>query len=97
MLRLTALVLLMAAVLTQAGTAAGYSNAAAPSTPRPAQRVVVRTQLVPASSDGFDWLDAAAGFGAALASVAAGLFVIGVASRRSRGRGELTYVERSTR
>jgi hypothetical protein len=31
--------------------------------------VVVRTELVP-ESDAFDWLDAAAGFGLAIASVA---------------------------
>jgi hypothetical protein len=92
MLRQAALVLLMAAVLAPAAT---YSHAATPSTPRPAERVVVRTQLVPASSDGFDWLDAAAGFGAALVSVAVGLFVIGVASRRSRGRPELTKAQNS--
>ena len=55
----------------------------------------MRTQLVPASSDGFHWLDAAAGFGAALVSVAAGLLVISVASRRSRGRPELTKVQNS--
>jgi hypothetical protein len=95
MLRQAALVLLMAAVLAPAGTAARYSHAAAPSTPRPAERVVVRTQLVPASSDGFHWLDAAAGFGAALVSVSAGLLVIGVASRRSRGRPELTKAQNS--
>jgi hypothetical protein len=84
MLRLTALVLLMAAVLAQAWTAAGYSNVAAPSTPRPAQRVVVRTQLVPASSDGFDWLDAAAGFGLAIVSV--GVVLLVVAARRAHFR-----------
>ena len=42
----------------------------------PPQRVVVRTELVPAS-DGFDWLDAAAGFGAAVALVAVVLLVAG--------------------
>lgn len=80
MLRRAALVLLMAAVLAPAGTAARYSHAAAPSTPRPAQRVVVRTQLVPASSDGFDWLDAAAGFG--LAIVSGGVVLLVAAGRR---------------
>lgn len=73
------MVLLMAAVLASAGTAARYSHAAAPKTPRPAQRVVVRTQLVPASSDGFDWLDAAAGFGLAIVS---GCVVLLVAAGR---------------
>ena len=42
----------------------------------PPQRVVVRTELVPAS-DGFDWLDAAAGFGLAIALVAVVLLVAG--------------------
>jgi hypothetical protein len=55
-----------------------YIHAATPTTPRPpAQRVVVRTQLVPASSDGFDWLDAAAGFGLAIVSVGVVLLVVG--------------------
>ena len=80
MLRQAALVLLMAAFLAPAGTAARYSHAAAPNTPRPAQRVVVRTQLVPASSDGFDWLDAAAGFG--LAIVSGGVVLLVAAGRR---------------
>jgi len=84
MLRQAALVLLMAAVLAPAGTAARYGHAAAPSTPRPAQRVVVRTQLVPASSDGFDWLDAAAGFG--LAIVSGGVVLLIVAGHRPRFR-----------
>jgi hypothetical protein len=84
MLRQAALVLLMAAVLAQAGTAARYSHAAAPRTPRPTERVIVRTQLVPASSDGFDWLDAAAGFG--LAIVSGGVVLLVVASRRPRFR-----------
>jgi hypothetical protein len=65
MLRQAALVLLATAVLPPAGTAGRYSPTAAPSLRAPAQRVVVRTELVPASSDGFDWLDAAAGFGMA--------------------------------
>jgi len=42
----------------------------------PPQRVVVRTELVPAS-DGFDWLDAAAGFGVAVGLVALVLLVAG--------------------
>ena len=42
----------------------------------PPHRVVVRTELVPAS-DGFDWLDAAAGFGLAIALVAVLLLVAG--------------------
>jgi hypothetical protein len=84
MLRQAALVLLMAAVLAPAGTAARYSNAAAPSTPRPAERVVVRTQLVPASSNGFDWVDAAAGFG--LAIVSGGVVLLAVAGHRPRFR-----------
>ena len=42
----------------------------------PPQRVVVRTELVPAK-DGFDWLDAAAGFGVAVALVAVVLLVTG--------------------
>ena len=41
----------------------------------PPQRVVVRTELVPAS-DGFDWLDAAAGFGLAIASGAVVLLLV---------------------
>ena len=85
MLRQAALVLLMAAVLAPAGTAARYSNVAAPNSPRPpAQRVVVRTELVPASSDGFDWLDAAAGFG--LAIVSGGVALLVVAGYRPRFR-----------
>jgi hypothetical protein len=85
MLRQAALVLLMAAVLVPAGTAAGYGHAAAPGSPRPpTQRVVVRTQLVPASSDGFDWLDAAAGFG--LAIVSGGVVLLVVAGHRPRFR-----------
>jgi len=71
-------VLLATAVLAPAGTAGRYSHAAAPSTPRaPAQRAVVRTELVPASSDGFDWLDAAAGFGLAIGLAAVVLLVAG--------------------
>jgi hypothetical protein len=85
MLRQAALVLLLAAVLAQAGTAARCNHVAAPSSPRPpAQRVVVRTELVPASSDGFDWLDAAAGFG--LAIVSGGVVLLVVAGHRPRFR-----------
>jgi hypothetical protein len=80
MLRQAALVLLMAAVLSPAGTAARYGHTATQSTPRPAERVVVRTQLVPASTDGFDWLDAAAGFG--LAIVSGGVVLLVIAGRR---------------
>jgi hypothetical protein len=43
---------------------------------------VVRTELVPAS-DGFDWLDAAAGFGLAIASVAVVLLLVAGQSNRS--------------
>jgi hypothetical protein len=46
--------------------------------------VVVRTELVPASSDGFDWLDAAAGFG--LAIVSGGVVLLVVAGHRPRFR-----------
>jgi len=56
-----------------AGVGAGVAPADAPKTPP--QRVVVRTELVPAS-DRFDWLDAAAGFGLAMASVAVVLFLL---------------------
>ena len=85
MLRQAALVLLLAAVLAQAGTAARCNHVAAPSSPRPpAQRVVVRTELVPGSSDGFDWLDAAAGFG--LATVSGGVALLVVAGHRPRFR-----------
>jgi hypothetical protein len=79
-LRQVALVLLATAVLAPAGTAVRYSQAAASSTPRPAQRVVVRTELVQTSSDGFDWLDAAAGFALAIFSV--GVVLLVVAGRR---------------
>ena len=73
MLRRATLVLVAAAALAPV---AGAGHAAAPRTPRhPPQRVVVRTELVPGSSDGFDWLDAAAGFGLAMASVAVVLLV----------------------
>jgi len=65
-------VLVAAALLTPvaaAGRSGGPSQA-------PGQRVVVRTELVPAG-DGFDWLDAAAGFGLAIALVAVVLLVAG--------------------
>ena len=85
MLRRATLVLVAVAALAPAAGAARCSHAAASSTPRQLpQRVVVRTELVPGSSDGFDWLDAAAGFGLALASVA--VVVLVVAGRRSRVR-----------
>jgi hypothetical protein len=72
-LRQAALVLVAAAAaLAPVAAAGGYGH-----TPRPQpHRVVVRTELVPAS-DGFDWLDAAAGFGVAVALVAVVLLVAG--------------------
>ena len=71
MLRHAALVLVAAAALTPVA-AAGHGH-----TPHaPSQRVVVRTELVPAD-DGFDWLDAAAGFGVAVAVGAVVLLVAG--------------------
>lgn len=51
--------------------AAGRDGHTPKAPPRP---VVVRTELVPAS-DGFDWLDAAAGFGLAIALIAGVLLV----------------------
>jgi hypothetical protein len=66
------LVLVAAAALAPVAAAGRYSHA--PQTPP--QRMVVRTELVPAS-DRFDWLDAAAGFGVALALVAVVLLVAG--------------------
>jgi hypothetical protein len=77
-LRQAALVLVAAAAL--APVAAASWSGHTPQT-RP-QRVVVRTELVPAS-DGFDWLDAAAGFGLAMASVAVVLLL--VAGHRNGG------------
>ena len=72
MLRQAALVLVVAAALTPVGAAGGQGH-----TPQaPPQRVVVRTELVP-SNDGFDWLDAAAGFGVAVGLVAVVLLVAG--------------------
>jgi hypothetical protein len=70
-LRQAALVLVAAAALAPVAAAGRYGH-----TPQPPQRVVVRTELVPAS-DGFDWLAAAAGFGVAVALVAVLLLVAG--------------------
>jgi len=61
-----------ATALAPVAAAGRYSHT--PQTPQ--QRVVVRTELVPAS-DGVDWLDAAAGFGVAVALVAVVLLVAG--------------------
>jgi hypothetical protein len=70
-LRQATLVLVAAAALAPVAAAGRYSH-----TPQtPPQRVVVRTKLVPAS-DRFDWLDAAAGFGLAMASVAVVLLLM---------------------
>jgi hypothetical protein len=70
-LRQVTLLLVAAAALTPAAAAGRYSH-----TPQtPPQRVVVRTELVPAS-DGFDWLDAAAGFGLAMGSGAVVLLLV---------------------
>jgi hypothetical protein len=71
-LRQAALVLVAAAALAPVAAAGRYGH-----TPKaPPQRVVVRTELVPAG-DGFDWLDAAVGFGLAVALVAVVLLVAG--------------------
>lgn len=64
--------LVAAAALAPVAAAGSYGHTPKP----PAHRVVVRTELVPAS-DGFDWLDAAAGFGLAIALVAVVLLVAG--------------------
>jgi len=70
--RQATLVLVAAAALAPVAAAGRYSH-----TPKvPPQRVVVRTELVPAS-DGFDWLAAAAGFGLAVALAAVVLLVAG--------------------
>lgn len=69
--------LVAAAALTPVAAAGRHGHT--PSTP---QRVVVRTELVPAS-DGFDWLDAAAGFGLAITSGAVVLLL--VAGHRNGG------------
>ena len=65
---------MLAAAALLAPAAAADRHGQAPQTPP--QRVVVRTELVPAN-DGFDWLDAAAGFGLAIALVAVVLLVAG--------------------
>jgi hypothetical protein len=76
--RQATLVLVAAAALAPVAAAGRYSH-----TPQtPPQRVVVRTELVPAS-DGFEWLDAAAGFGVAVALVAVVLLVAGQRLARS--------------
>ena len=64
--------LVAAAALAAAAAAGSYGHTPKP----PPHRVVVRTELVPAS-DGFDWLDAAAGFGLAIVLVAVALLVAG--------------------
>lgn len=64
--------LVAAAALTPVAAAGGHGHTPQP----PPQRVVVRTELVPAH-DGFDWLDAAAGFGVAVALAAVVLLVAG--------------------
>jgi hypothetical protein len=64
---------LAAIAVVAAGVGAGVTRADAPQTPP--QRVVVRTELVRAN-DGFDWLDAATGFGVAMASVAVVLLLV---------------------
>ena len=63
--------LVAAAALTQVAAAGGHGH-----TPQaPPQRAVVRTELAPAS-DAFDWIDAAVGFGLAIASVAVVLLLV---------------------
>ena len=71
MLRQATLVLVAATVLAPVAAAGRYGQPPQ----RPPQRVVVRTELVRAS-DGFDWLDAAAGFGLAIVSVVAVLLAM---------------------
>ena len=78
MLRQAVLVLVAAALLAPAAAAGRTCHT--PSAPP--QRVVVRTELVRAS-DGFDWLDAGAGFGLAMASGAVVLLL--VAGHRNGG------------
>jgi hypothetical protein len=76
-LRQATLVLVAATALTPVAAAGrGHPPQA------PLQRVVVRTELVRAG-DGFDWLDAAAGFGLAMASGAVVLLL--VAGHRNGG------------
>lgn len=71
MLRQATLVLVAAALLAPVASA---DRKGRPSQ-TPPQRVVVRTELVPAN-DGFDWRDAAAGFGLAIASGAVVLLLV---------------------
>jgi hypothetical protein len=71
-LRQAALVLVATVALAPVAAAGTYGRSPQP----PPHRVVVRTELVPAS-DGFDWLDAAAGFGLAVALFAVVLLVAG--------------------
>ncbi len=71
MLRHATLVLVVAAALAPLAAAGRYS--APPQ--KPPQHAVVRTELV-SESDGFDWLDAAAGFGLAIVSVLAVLLAV---------------------
>jgi hypothetical protein len=71
MLRHAALVLVVAAALAPLAAAGRPGH-----TPqKPPQHVVVRTELV-SESGGFDWLDAAAGFGLAIVSVLAVLLAV---------------------
>ena len=72
MLRQATLVLVAAAAFAPVAAAGPHGH----QPQDPSQRVVVRTELVHAS-DGFDWLDAAAGFGVAVALVAVVLLVAG--------------------
>jgi hypothetical protein len=83
-LRWTTLLLVTAALVAVA-TDGRFSQAAAPCDPwQSTQRAVVRTELVPGSSGGFDWLDAAVGFGLGIVSVA--LVLVVVAGYRPRIR-----------
>jgi hypothetical protein len=76
--RQATLVLVAAAALAPVAAAGRFGH-----TPQaPPQRVVVRTELVH-TGDGFDWLDAAAGFGLAIAAVAVVLLL--VAGRQNGG------------
>lgn len=72
------LVLVAAALLAPVGAAGRHGRPPQ----APPQRVVVRTELVPAG-DGFDWLDAALGFGLAIA--AGGVVLLLVAGHRNGG------------
>jgi hypothetical protein len=71
---------LVAAAAVLAPVAAADAHGHARQTPP--QRAVVRTELVTAK-DGFDWLDAAAGFGLAIVSVAVVLLVAGHRAARN--------------